>query len=641
MFFSRAKFLAMAACMTLFFLVVIGRLAYLQLVRGREYARFSDAYTVKEIPITAPRGNLYDRKGRVIATTRPSFNLLLNLSKAKKLDELLERVAPFVEKTPEELKEAVAQAKGQPRFRPVNLVTDLSREQVAKLQMRKTLATEDTEEGRDFSALEIRVEPIRHYEEGEMWGHVVGYLREISEEKLKEAAKSDPGKYFPGDVVGAQGIERRFDVSLRGRDGKQEAVVDALGHEVREDTFGLKKELLLSPPVAGDNYYLTLDRDLQKVAYDALKDKEGALVMLDVKTGEVLAMVSRPSYDPEKLVGNISRAYWVTLNTDERKILLNRTMQAAYPPGSTFKIITGLAALAEGVIKPTDKISCPGYYEVGGRRFGCWLGKGHGPVDFYRALVQSCDVYFYKVGEKVGIDRIAQYAKLFGLGGATGIEMDFERSGLIPTTEWKKKNRKEDWNAGETLSASIGQGYDLVTPLQNALMIARVASRGKEVKPTLVREIEHPDGRRERLKREAPSPIEVGLDQEKWDALIKALTGVVQDPGGTAHRIALKGITMGGKTGTAQVIGYDKFGRKARSKKTEDHAWFVAFAPAEDPEIAVAVVVEHGGHGGTAAAPVAQAAIQKYFEENGKLAPQNGTVTPHSPLKSPKNIQED
>jgi penicillin-binding protein 2 len=619
MLLPRSKLIIAAGLIISFFLVVIGRLAYLQIFRGKEYARFSDAYTVKEIPIPAPRGILYDRKGRVLATTRPSFNLLLTLPKVKDLPQLFQELAPILNTTPEALNEVILHSKGLPRFRPITLATDLNREQVAQIQMQKSVSLSKTVSQEEWAALEIRVEPMRHYPEGELVAHVIGFLREISEEKLKETQKTLPGRYYPGDLVGVQGLERHFDLQLRGNEGKEEVIVDALGHEVTnraagEDLFGLKKELLFIPPTPGDNFYLSLDLDLQRVAYEALGDRVGAVVVLDVATGEVLSLVSRPSYDPERLVANISKSYWALLNTDERKILLNRAIQAAYPPGSTFKILTGLAALAEGIVKPTEKVSCPGYYSFGGRHFGCWLASGHGPVDFYRALVQSCDVYFYRMGERLGIDRLARYAKLFGLGESTGIELDFERSGLIPTSDWKMKVKKEDWNPSETLSAAIGQGYDLVTPLQNALMMARVANGGRAIRPYLVREIEHPDGSREKTSRPSSEPIDFSMEKSQWEVLIQALTGVVQDPGGTAHKIALKGISMGGKTGTAQVVGYDTYGRKAKSHKTEDHAWFVAFAPSQNPEIAVSVVVEHGGHGGVAAAPVAQAVIKKYFE---------------------------
>ncbi len=613
MFFDRSKFLIASLVILFFFVIVFGRLTYLQLMKGGEYAEFSDSYTLKEIPIRAPRGNIYDRRGNLLASTRPSFNLFLTLKKVSNLNLLLEQIAPFLNSSVSELQERIAASRSFSRFSPVPLANDLSREMVSQIQMKKNLLQEDPQ-ANDWDALEILIEPERHYLEGEAFGHVLGYLREISDEKLKQFQKEFPGRYAVGDWIGAQGIERRYDLELRGKDGKNEVIVDALGREVKSKSFALEKSLLQNSPEAGSNLHLTIDKDLQKTAYQALNNKEGAVVVMNVQSGEVLALVSQPSYDPEKLLGNQNKSYWAFLNTDERKSLLNRTIQAAYPPGSTFKIMTGLSILAESLIRPEDKISCPGYYEFGGRKFGCWLSKGHGPVDFYRSLVQSCDVYFYKMGERLGIDRLASYAKLFGLGSPTGIELDFEKSGLVPDSVWKMKTKKEEWNPGETLSVSIGQGYNLVTPLQNALMMARVANDGLAITPTLIQAIESPEGVKKKPERMIVQKIDIALDHHGWAALKKALWGVVQDGGGTAHKIRLPGLSIAGKTGTAQVVNYDTFGRKARSKKMEDHAWFVAYAPADKPEIAVSVIVEHGGHGGAAAAPVAQAVIKKYFE---------------------------
>ncbi len=616
----------MAGIIITFFSIVIARLAYLQLAKGNEYLAFSDQYTIKEIPIRAPRGVIYDRKGKVLATTRPAVNLLLNLQKVKKLPELLEALAPLIDTTPENLKRIIANSKDLPKFRPIVIASDLSKEQVARMRIQKSLTFSSLDNGQeDFSALDLQIDTMRLYQGGEAFGHVLGYLREVSEEKLLELQKKYSDRYKIGDEIGVQGIERSFDFALRGSNGKQELIVDALGHEVNVDKLELNKDLKSFSPTAGENIYLSIDSDLQRVAYEALQNHTGAVVTINVRTGEVYTLVSKPSYNSENLVSNFTKSYWADLNRDEHKALLNRTIQGAYPPGSTFKIITGLAALAEGVVKPNEKVNCPGYYQLGNRKFGCWLSKGHGPTDFYHAIVQSCDVYFYKMGERLGIDKISHYGKLFGFGEQTGIELDFERSGLSPNTEWKRKIKKEDWNLSDTLSASIGQGYNLVTPLQNALMIARIASEGKMIKPTLIHKIVLPNGE---LVKEASAnwgQTKNSLSEENWNLLFKSLSGVVQDPSGTAHRSAIPGITIGGKTGTAQVVNYDNFGRKATSRATEDHAWFVSFAPVENPEVAVAVIVEHGGHGGSAAAPVAKAVIQKYFEIYHNYGKENKT----------------
>lgn len=633
MFFDRSKIFWAALGIVLFFSLVLSRLVYLQLIKGGEYSHFSDSFTFKEIPIRAARGNIFDRHGELLAGTRPSFNLFIDLKKVKNLTALLEELGPILNIFPFELQEKMANSGGLPSFKPLLLATDLSREMVSQIHMRKSLSKDESAQN-DWESLDIRIEPERYYLHGEVFGHVLGYLREVSEEKLKQLQKEYPDRYSLGDLVGVQGIERRFDLALRGEDGKEEVVVDALGREVRDQTSGLQKELPRTEPRAGENLQLTLDKEMQKTAYEALSGKEGAVVAILIPSGEVAVLASQPSYDPEKLGTHLTKAYWYFLNTDERKYLVHRATQAAYPPGSTFKIITGIATLSEGIAQPEDKQNCPGHYSFGGRNFGCWLGRGHGTVDFYRALVQSCDVYFYKMGERLGIDRIANYSRMFGLGAPTGVELDFERGGLVPDTVWKMRVKKEEWNPGETLSVSIGQGYNLVTPMQNALMIARVAT-GLAIVPTLVQEFQTPDGKIRKPEKMVTQKIETSMSDHAWEAVHKALTGVVMDPGGTAHRSQLPGISMAGKTGTAQVVSYDKFGRKARSKLTQDHAWFVAYAPSEKPEIAIAVIVEHGGHGGAAAAPVAQAVLRKYFE----IYHDYGKATSR-PVKTGKKVAE-
>ncbi len=639
MFFDRSKMFWAALCILFFFTLVLSRLVYLQLIKGGEYSQFSDSYTFKEIPIRAARGNIFDRQGELLAGTRPSFNLFVDLKKVKNLNGLLEELGPILNIFPFELQERMAASGAMPSFKPILLGTDLTREMVSQIHMRKSLSKDEAKQS-DWESLEILIEPERYYLHGEAFGHVLGYLREVSEEKLRQLQKEYPGKYTAGDLVGVQSIERKFDLELRGQDGKEEVVVDALGREVRDKTAGLEKELPRIEPHAGENLQLTIDKQMQMTAYEALAGKEGAVVAMLVPSGEVLVLASQPSYDPEKLGTHLTKAYWAFLNTNERKYLIHRATQAAYPPGSTFKIVTGIAALSQGLIQPEDKINCPGYYEYGGRRFGCWLGRGHGSVDFYRALVQSCDVYFYKMGERLGVDRIANYSRMLGLGAPTGIELDFEKSGLVPDTVWKMRVKKEEWNPGETLSVSIGQGYNLVTALQNALMIARVAT-GLAVVPTLVQNFQTPSGEIKTPDRLVVQKLDLALDEKQWEAVKKALTGVVQDAGGTAHRSSIPGISISGKTGTAQVVSYDKFGRKARSKLTEDHAWFVAYAPSEKPEIAIAVMVEHGGHGGAAAAPVAKAVLQKYFEIYHDYGKKAATSQPSQVKKKVNSVVQE
>ncbi len=639
---TNSKFVIAILILLSFFGIVLGRLVYLQLFLGPQYMRYSESYTVREIPVPTSRGRIFDRNGILLADTRPAFDLFLDPARLRSPQNLFKNLAPILQTTAEALQQSWLAFKSQSRFRPIVIASDLNATQITQIRAQQAQNRVNPSEGEGFSALEIQVSSQRYYPMGEAFGHPLGYLSEISEDRLKLEAQIHPDRYFPGDLVGVQGIERRFDLELRGIEGKEQKMTDAVGREVGADPAGLHEDLEKTPPIPGNDLYLTLDAELQKTAFQALGKQRGAVVVMSVKSGEVLTLVSRPAYDPEKLGRKMTKEYWASLNQeslqqDDSNPFLNRATQGTYPPGSTFKIITGIAGLAEKLISVADSISCPGYYQFGERKFGCWLGSGHGGTDFYRSLVQSCDVYFYKLGEKLGIDRLATYARMFGLGESTGIELDFEREGLIPDSTWNEMRRKQKWKVSQTLNASIGQGDITVTPLQNAVMIARVAGRGKKTVPRLLLQMKKKELVANGLSKSlpeisprvdtSPDPKEEKVDfisslsKDDWKSLIVALKGVVHDSTGTAHKIRLDGITMAGKTGTAQVVDYSKFGRKARSRKTEDHAWFVAFTPVDVPEIALSVIVEHGGHGGAAAAPIAQKVIRRYYEIHHQWKP--------------------
>jgi penicillin-binding protein 2 len=455
----------------------------------------------------------------------------------------------------------------------------------------------------------IDVSPIRLYLDGEMLAPVIGYTGEISKEDIEKSND----KYTYGEVLGKYGLEKYFDDYIRGRSGAELVEVNVHGKEIRN--LGMNK------PVSGYNMMLTIDADLQKSAWQALEGKAGSAVVLDTRDGSVLAMVSSPSFDPNLFNNGISNDQWNELQNNPFAPLSNKAISGQYPPGSTYKLIVAAAALEEGIITPDTKVLCKGSFTLGNRTYRCWNKHGHGYVDLHKAIVESCDVYFYTVGKMLGVDKIAQYAKLFGLGEVAGIDLPGEKSGLVPTKEWKLKRRKSAWQLGETISISIGQGFNLVTPLQLANAFAAFANGGTLWKPYLVKYIESTDGKiyKEFLPEKKG---EVKLSPKTIEVLNGALWGVVNEPGGTGHAASIPGIDVCGKTGTSQVLGLPA-DEKARRRKVlnafqKDHALFACFAPLKNPEIAVAVVLENAGGGGAVAAPVARRILSAYFEGKKK-----------------------
>jgi penicillin-binding protein 2 len=396
----------------------------------------------------------------------------------------------------------------------------------------------------------------------------------------------------PDAFIGQWGVEKAFDATLRGVAGQRVIEVDALGREIR-----LLEE---TPPVRGSHVFLSIDMALQEEAERAFDGRAGALVALKPDTGEVLGLVSSPSFDPNQFAKGIAFDAWLSLSEDKKLPMLNRALQSQYPPGSTFKIITAIAGLEEGVINSSSVVNCSGSISFGRWRFGCWRKSGHNAVSLHRALVESCDVYFYEVGKRLGIDKIHDYAVRFGLGSETGIPLGSERQGLVPDTDWKMAKMKTGWYLGETFVNAIGQGYVAATPVQMAVMMAAVANGGDVYQPTILR------GADPVLIRKAD------VKPETLDLVKDALQGVVNEPSGTGWTAKSAVTTICGKTGTAQVVGLRR-GNQSNAEKFKDHAWFVAFAPNERPEVALSVLVEHGGHGGSAAAPIAKKAIEAYL----------------------------
>jgi penicillin-binding protein 2 len=449
-----------------------------------------------------------------------------------------------------------------------------------------------------------------------MGAHVLGYLGEIGPAQLKTL--KDQG-YQLGDELGQYGLERRWEEVLRGQSGGQQVEVDALGRRVRV--------LHEVTDVPGYTAQLTIDRQLQQTAFEAMQGKEATVVALDVHSGAVLAMVSTPAYDPNVFARGIKAEEWRALIKDPLRPLSNRATQGQFPPGSTFKIVMAIAALEEGVIEPETRISDPGFYYFGNRAFRDWKKQGHGSVDLHKAIVESCDVYFYQLGPRLGIDRIAKWARALGLGEKSGVALDDERSGTIPDTEWKRKRFRQPWYPGETVSVAIGQGYVTTTPLQMAVMMATVANGGTVYRPRIVSKVESFD--RALVREYGPEIIRTVPMKPSTIARVRnALADAVKSPSGTGGAARTPIVEIAGKTGTAQVIEMKGAYLKSEqiSYMNRDHAWFVSYAPAQNPQIAVVVLVEHGGHGGSAAAPIAKKVIEKYMELQNEPAGQRQVV---------------
>ena len=465
----------------------------------------------------------------------------------------------------------------------------------------------------DLPGVLIQPEYQRHYPLGTYASHVIGYVGEISEAQLKNPEYAE---LQAGRIIGQFGVERTFDDDLLGEPGEEMIEVDALGYP--------KRSLSVNRPIAGDDFYLTLDIRLQQLADDLLGEESGAIVALDPWNGDILALASRPAFDPNDLSGGITQKEWNHLLQDSRHPLTNRAIQGQYPPGSTFKIVMASALLDTQTMTPQDTISCHGSFPFGKRQYRDWKKWGHGTVNLKKALAESCDVYFYKAGNQLGIDSIARYSRQFGLGDKTGIPLPSERSGLVPSPEWKSKAKGEPWYPGETISLSIGQGYLTATPLQMARVAGVVATNGKLAHPRLVkaRRLRATGNIEENLEspaRQLPIPAAI------FSTIKEGLAAVVTD--GTAKRAQSELVTIAGKTGTAQVIALKTDPQEDVPKEHQDHAWFVAFAPVEQPKIAVAVLVEHMGHGGSAAAPLAKTLIEAFM--HFREAPQQANI-PHA-----------
>ncbi len=551
---------------------------YLQGVHGEEYADRAENNRLRRIPTPPTRGVIFDAENEVIASTRPSLNLVLRRERLKDVDEQLRRLAPILDTTYEALNERLDRMKKRPLYEPVVLREDVRLEELAQIEARREL----------FPAMEVQETARRNYPHDGLFGHVLGYVGEVEEDLL---IGSD-GTLQGGDIVGKSGIERAYDEHLRGVGGWNLVSVNNLGRRMGSAWLGRE-------PEHGLEMRLTLDLRLQESLRLALGDETGAGVFMDPWTGEVLAIASSPSYDPNRFANGITSDDWDRIANDPRRPLLDRALASYYAPGSTFKIVMAAVGLETRAITPEETIYCSGSAKVYGHRRLCWKRGGHGSVNLRTALAHSCNVYFYQLAKRLDIGEIHHYGDQFNLGRTTGVDVPGEADGILPSREWKRKYRRERWYPGDTISVAIGQGLLAVTPIQMATMISAVATDGQIPRP--------------RLDRRSPVRVE-RLDIKPWtfsiirDALRQAVAQ------GTGRRADLDSVAVAGKTGTAQVFKHSAgIDADELPKAERDHAWFVGYAPAHEPQIAFAVVVEHGGHGGTSAAPVVRAVLERFF----------------------------
>jgi penicillin-binding protein 2 len=631
----KARFVWALVLMALAFLALAVRLYKVQMIDGPGYLELSWANFVSIRREVALRGMIYDRTGRLLADNRPSFNLYFTpaFCRAEAFEPTLERLTEYLGLTDEELqrmREVFAGSRRLDRFLPLSVRRGMTWAELAAVEQHLDL----------LDGVEVRPETQRGYPEGSLAAHLLGYVGEVSPAELVLLREQG---YLQGDVVGKAGVEKAWEEQLRGRNGKLRVVVDSRGQRVPEAQAQeiLRTQPEVAPAEPGLNLVLSLDARLQALAEARFPGREGAVVALDARTGFLLALMSKPAFDPNLVAGRTDARTWKALVEDLDRPLSNRATQQHFPPGSTFKPFTGLAALGVEDFTPTTREVCAGAMRFGDHLFRCWRGGGHGTIELHRAVVQSCDVFFYRAGIRAGMDRLAQMAWSFGFGSLAGLDACQEVPGIMPDRAWYEKNTRTGFLPGFVVSDAIGQGDVNVTPLQLTLAYAAIGNGGSLWRPQVVLRSERPDGSLARafgpeLRRKVLAP------PEHLKLMAEALTGVVNEPGGTAYwrrpqKVAFK---VAGKTGTAQVVKQGDDRGRALPYEFKDHAWFVAWAPAEQPIIAVAVLVEHGGHGGSAAAPLVMELITYYLEHLGQVPEAGSPLQAQLPEPGPAPSEE-
>ncbi|MGD0015135.1 MAG: penicillin-binding protein 2 [Bryobacteraceae bacterium] len=570
------------------FLFLISGFWDLQVRNPDVYNEQANRNRIKSVPILAPRGKILDRDGRVIVDNHSSYTLILSRENLR--SEHIQTIATGLGLDYGRLQARLARFSSRPTYEPIIVKNELTPGELAFVEAHRDPET--------FPEMELIRAQRRLYPQHGLAAHVIGYVGEISEGELDAPEFI---RYEPGDVIGKAGIEREYNRTLMGVDGQRQVEVDNRGREHR--AWGIQEA------VPGTNLQLTLDLDLQVVAELAMEGRKGAVVALDPRNGEILAMVSAPAYDPNKFAGRIRAEDWREIADSPDTPMLNRAIQAQLAPGSTFKPIVALAGLETGEIDDNFRVHCSGGASFYGRYFKCSAKRGHGTVDLHRGIAESCDVFFYNVGNRVGIDKIAEFAEIFGLGRRTGIDLPGEATGLVPSSAWKMKTFRQKWYAGETISVAIGQGALTVTPLQLAYAIGGLGMGGVWYRPHLVRS-----------ETQETRPRIARIDPVNAQKVVSGMFGVVNEAGGTGSRARLPGISVCGKTGSAQLASNELLqGNRALGNRMRDNGWFVAFAPCEAPEIVVSVLYEGGEHGALAA-PVARDVIKAYFDKKARTA---------------------
>ncbi len=586
--------------MAIIFAGITLRLWYLQIVQGEHYSQKSKDNRIRTRRVRALRGIITDRNGEILADNSLAFNLQLVPENIDRIDDVANLLAAQIDDL--EANEIINLYQKTPtgvRHRPLTLKKNLNPNELARVEARK----------RELPGILIETEPIREYPYDEICSHIIGYLGFINDRELGLPVYKS---YARDDLVGRTGIEAQYQKYLRGQDGRRQVVVNARGRELSAYT--------IQPAQSGKNLQLTIDIDLQQHAFEMMDTEVGSLVAINPENGEILALISTPSFSNNLFSTRISAKDWQRINNDPLKPLQNRPLQGRYPPGSVIKPLIAAVALTDHVITPQTSFTCSGAMTLGSARFRCWNRYGHGKVNLQRSLKESCDVYYYNLATRIAIDRIADFGTSFGLGRLSGIELPGEKSGLLPSSSWKLKNVHDQWYTGDTISVCIGQGYLTTTPLQIAAMYSVFANGGIYYRPHLVKEESEPfasNNPQEGASKFGGSRVETS--DHHMQVIRKALWQVVNDKRGTAFksRITIKGWEMAGKTGTAQVIKQSLEDLKSKKEipwRFRDHAWFAAFAPYNDPKIAIAILIEHGGHGGSTAAPIARQVIEYYLD---------------------------